>query len=329
MMEVYNYYGTYPVFAIGSTGREWRFFKLPLAHVNIQTESFRQERSKKNEDYSPLSGMMGQVQFDGDDDMDVEEQVGVIQEESEIKLIGTKVYKWNDKEMLYTLGAVLKQMASSRRTLISSVTNESLKERVMWHLIKTDTVLPWGWAKLSVSKLHWNRMIGPDTKNVIVLGLLGQGADGKVLLVACKKGHVSAMKLIKDTAYDAEMEAKVWNIVYNGYCEEYKWNIRSEKWMGIPSVIMPVFRQFSTKDDRLKNLDGVRNSLKLFHDRGYRHDDIYWRNIGYFKTKGETVVIMLDLHPNRVFKQEQQESDGSWIDEALSRLQKRASAFPG
>lgn len=146
MMEVYNYYGTRPVLSIGSTGREWRFFKLPHSESNIQADasllSSREDKSKEQDDYSPLSGNMGQAQFDGDDDDDMEEQVGVIQKEREVELFATKVYKWEDKEMLFTLGSVLKQMSLSRRTLISSVTNESLKERVMWHLIKSDIVLP-------------------------------------------------------------------------------------------------------------------------------------------------------------------------------------------
>ena len=92
--------------------------------------------------------------------------------------------------------------------------------------------------------------------------------------------------------------------------------------MGIPAVILPVLTQFSSKKERLDNLNGVRDCLQLFHKKGYRHGDIYWRNIAYFKSKAEIIVIMLDLHPARVFKED---NDGSWIDEALDKLEKRAS----
>jgi hypothetical protein len=72
-----------------------------------------------------------------------------------MRLSGTKVYKWNDQEMLFMLGSVLKQMSLSKMTQISSVTEDSIQDRVMWNLVKTETVSPWGWAKLTVSKLHW------------------------------------------------------------------------------------------------------------------------------------------------------------------------------
>jgi hypothetical protein len=40
MTDVCNYHGTEPVFEIGSTGREWRFFKLPVARSSSRTVFF-------------------------------------------------------------------------------------------------------------------------------------------------------------------------------------------------------------------------------------------------------------------------------------------------
>ncbi|KAJ2992248.1 hypothetical protein HDV02_003179 [Globomyces sp. JEL0801] len=117
------------------------------------------------------------------------------------------------------LGSVLKQMSLSKMTQRSIVTEESIQNRVMWHLIKTDNVLPWGWANLSVSKLQWRSMINTSTDSVVVLGILGKGADGKVVLVANKKGQVSAMKLLRtrmeegrlvQMEQDAREEAQNW-----------------------------------------------------------------------------------------------------------------------
>ena len=332
MSEVFNYYGTIPVFGIGSTGREWRFFKLPHDEScklgDASFLSLDKAESKQQDDYSPLTGNMPPIQHDSDVEMEneqdgeiQEEQDGEIQEENERKLIGTKIYKWNDQEMLFILGSVLKQMSLSKMTQISIVTEDSIQDRVMWHLIKTETRSPWGWAKLSVSKLHWKTMISTGTNNVVVLGMLGKGSDGKVLLVANKKGQVSAMKLLK-LEENAENEAKHWTEIYKAYCHEYKWTIRSEKWMGIPAVIMPVLNQFMTKKERLDNLDGVKVCLELIHARGYRHEDVYWRNIGYFKTKGKIIVLMLDLHPGHFIINDKSRS---WIDDALAKLTKRAN----
>jgi hypothetical protein len=333
MMEVYNYYGTVPVLGIGSTGREWRFFRLPSTKSPSQEDiSVLPRRKEKSDDYSPISGNVGLIQYDDDDDdddKDAEQEDGVIKEEEKMQLFASNVYRWDDKEMLFMLGSVLKQMALSKRTLISTTTDQSINHRVMWHLIKTDSVLPWGWANLSVSKLHWRSMISEQTDKVVVLGLLGKGADGKVLLVANKMGQVSAMKIIKTAEGDnedyAEKEANIWNAVYTEYCVKYKWAIRSEKWMGLPAVIMPVLSQFATKSERLDNLDGVKDCLVLFHERGYRHDDIYLRNIGYFKPNGKIIVVMLDLHPGHVFVHN--DSSKSWIETALKNLERRANTI--
>jgi hypothetical protein len=219
--------------------------------------------SKQQNRYSPLSGNIPPIQDDSDVEMEIEQADGNIQEEEERKLTGTKVYKWDDHEMLFMLGSVLKQMSLSKMTQISNVTEDSIKDRIMWHLITTETVSPWGWAKLSVSKLRWRRMIRTSTTNVVILGMLGKGADGKVVLVANNKGQVSAIKLLR-TEENAREEAQNWTEIYCDYCQQYNWSIRSEKWMGIPAVIMPVLNQFISKEERLDNLDGVKECLKLF-----------------------------------------------------------------
>jgi hypothetical protein len=49
----------------------------------------------------------------------------------------------------------------------------------------------------------------------------------------------------------------------------------------------------------------------------YKVFNIFWRNIGYLKNNGEIVVIVLDLHPKRVFREE---TGGTWINRAIERL---------
>ena len=187
------------MFGIGSTGREWRFYRLNNCPEGGQDGFAEQqnfvphdEASKKHEDHSPLSTFM----YESDEnEMDIDTE-GKIEEISELKLIATNVYKWDDPKMLYSLGSILKQMTNSRRMRISAISASSLKNRVMWHLVKVDDSQPWGWSKLNVKKIHWRRMIARNTGSVVVLALLGRGADGKVLLVANSKGEVAALKLV-------------------------------------------------------------------------------------------------------------------------------------
>lgn len=123
-------------------------------------------------------------------------------------------------------------------------------------------------------------------------------------LISCpqmnNKGQVSAMKLLQ-TGENAVKEAKNWTEIYCDYCQQCNWSIRSEKCMGIPAVIMPVLNQFMTKKERLDNLDGVKECCKLFLAKGYLHDDIYWRNIGYFKAKRQTSYHFVGFASNSCF----------------------------
>ena len=329
MTEVYNYYGTIPTFAIGSTGREWRIFKLDQDSIgnekNVKVNDIPSTNTKEK-DHSPLTTNMGPVDYNYESDEmeidtidDIDGEIEII---SKKKLIATKIYKWDDTELLYALGAALKQMHESCRT--HSNDSSSLTNKVMWHLARIASAQPWGWATLKVNKLLWKKMIDDRTDSVVVLAMLGKGADGKVLLVANCKGQVAAMKLVKENATE---EANNWLNIYSEYCTELNWNVRAEIWMGTHAVILPRLNQFITSEERLSSLDAVRKCLTLlFHQKGFIHTDIYWRNIGYFKKDGVLFVVMLDLHPTRVYKED---CDTKWIDEAIERLRSRASLSPG
>ena len=87
--------------------------------------------------------------------------------------------------------------------------------------------------------------------------------------------------------------------------------------------VKPVY----SKRGRINSLDAVRNCLtRMFQLKGFIHTDIYWRNIGYFKKDGVLHVVMLDLHPSRVYKKV---CDIKWIDDAINQLRSRASLSPG
>jgi hypothetical protein len=73
----------------------------------------------------------------------------------------------------------------------------------------------------------------------------------------------------------ATEEADNWRKVYIDYVEKFKWDVRMEIWMGNPAVIMPRLDQFSSKQDRLDNLDAVAKCLtEKFLNKGFIHTDI-------------------------------------------------------
>jgi hypothetical protein len=209
MMKIREYYGTTPVFAIGSTGREWRIFKLSEDSlsdvVDSQSFAFPNAAPPKYEKFSPLTSFMGAlvnpIEY-GDTDMDVDSN-SVLEDFEEAeddidvvtpKLLATKIYKWNDPATLRCIGSTLKQMFNSG---IKRVNIDSLGSRVMWHLVKVNELRKWGFARSPFESLQRNVMINKRTTNVYVVCILGSGSDGKVLLVANKRGQTAAMKLAK------------------------------------------------------------------------------------------------------------------------------------
>ena len=92
--------------------------------------------------------------------------------------------------MLLNLGSILKQMNQSQCTKLSNIKPEINSNRIMWHLVKKQEKSSWGWSSITIKKLNWIDMINSNTNNVVVLGMLGRGADGKVLLVCYKKGQI-------------------------------------------------------------------------------------------------------------------------------------------
>ena len=114
-------------------------------------------------------------------------------------------------------------------------------------------------------------------------------------MVANKQGEVGAMKILEDAdGVAANTEGEYWNTIY-----EKKWKVWSKKWMGFHSVIMPRLDQFKTHGERLENLEAVRKCLQKFHQKGFIHEDVYWRNIGYYKDHETVMIVMLDLNPER------------------------------
>ncbi len=362
LLEVHSYYGTAPVYGIGSTGREWCFFKLPSeldvepktpirgeSRNEVTTPSWGPKSSPRKSNRSPPTTSIGPDNLH-EPEGEYSGEEGQIQMQAAPGLLSTKVYKWDDPEMLRTLGGVLKAMCESARVEVSVVSSETLSSRLMWFLLRREDLQPWGWASLSVDALHWRSTMRISTSQVVVLCCLGHGADGKALLVANQFGEIGVLKLLVpkdwgrgisgrsgnaefenvpaqklDSAWEtAQKEAENWRTVYQGCV--WAGTVRAEKWMGLPSVVMPRFNQFTTQEDRKNGLEAVRRCLEdNFVKRGYVHEDVAWRNVGYFKKGNQVIVVMLDLCPARVKKQKESDFREDWVNAAIESLKTRCS----
>jgi hypothetical protein len=350
LMEVHHYYSTSPVFGIGCTGREWRFFKLPEkealespstpkgkfpSNFEVMTPSWRHSNGDavSNKDGSPPTTNIGPEDEGKQQSVDSKDEEGDMEKISDSELLASKVYKWDDPEMLRALGSVLKAMYLSQRKEVMSISEAALQDRIMWYLVQVPTQQPWGWAKLKVNRLKWHCMIRAGTTEVCVLCLLGRGADGKVFLVANKFGEVAAMKLVdasvgmEKALGNAKSEANNWNEIYGKELKKIYGNkqvaVRSEVWMGQPVVIMPRFNQFVTKEEREQNLGAVRKCLEKYFGTNFVHEDVAWRNIGYTRRNGDIHVVLLDLASARVKRRSESKKPDNWIDTAMEALKGR------
>jgi len=57
--------------------------------------------------------------------------------------------------------------------------------------------------------------------------------------------------------------------------------------------------------------------INKFHDKGLVHDDVKWRNIGFYAKHGLDIPVLYDLHSVREYKQDQ---DIEWIEKAMKYL---------
>jgi hypothetical protein len=365
MLEVSSYYGTTPVYGIGSTGREWRFFQLrpdqkeeeemdvepktpgpSESPVQVATPGWDPKSSTREENRSPPTINIGPDNMDEEFPTESAE-LGEIQKIVPAGLLATQVYKWDDLEMLRVLGGFLKAMYQSTRAEFSVFSPEMVSSRLMWFLVKHESLQAWGWGKLKVNALCWQKRMREGTAEVVVLLCLGHGADGKALLVSNRFGEVGVMKLCVRSDWGraksrsaiteaitpkeldsgwktAQIEAENWKKVYRLY--DWAETVRAERWMGLPAVVMPHFYQFKTRADRENSLVAVQKCLEeKFVQEGYVHEDVAWRNVGYFKKGEEIVVVMLDLCGTRVKSRQSSEFPVNWVETAIEYLRSRCS----
>jgi hypothetical protein len=125
MTEVSNYYGTVPIIGIGrytvsinaSTGREWRFFQLvgesqePFNNVeDMNLDASFVLSSGNSVPKSVTEGSMRSPSLS----LTSSSAKGIVLASSK-KIRATRIFKWNEPEMLFALGSVLKTMIASRR----------------------------------------------------------------------------------------------------------------------------------------------------------------------------------------------------------------------
>jgi hypothetical protein len=154
----------------------------------------------------------------------------------------------------------------------------------------------------------------------MLLGLedLGRGSTGKAWL-CCTLSTSPALCVLKfgnKSDYVStgrlKQEKKWWDAVY----PQFKHMTKVEVWGGSDALIMPHICVI-VEEDRGEYRERFHVTMTTsFHERGYEHQDVAWRNIGYYVDQNNIKSsVLFDLERIRAGVK-----SNVWITEAMSRL---------
>jgi len=212
-------------------------------------------------------------------------------------------------------------------TLVKTIMemNNSKPSPINWNnpnrplLLFSKDDLGYTWSTLPPRKeIRWDVFCRTNSKWLFALEDFGKGRDGRVWLVCNANGSVAVLKFSKSDK-DAVEECGNWHLVYNTFI----WfnNVRAERWSRRPALLMPRCSQFHTTDERLGALDDLKQTLlTCFVKNKRKHNDVRWRNVGYFYNGKTRVVILFDLAQLVV------EETGEWVTPAINSLKLSAGS---
>jgi hypothetical protein len=146
--------------------------------------------------------------------------------------------------------------------------------------------------------VDFNKFPANNVKNLVALEDLGRGSTGKAwLCVTVTKPRSAACVLKFDNKHTKSdrlvHERDMWALLY----PEFSSMIKLEQWSGADALVMP---HFSTvlEHEREQYKEELRDVLtSKFMENGKVHKDVRWRNIGKYRSKsGSVVLVVFDLH---------------------------------
>ena len=159
-------------------------------------------------------------------------------------------------------------------------------------------------------------------KNFYLWEDLGRGADGRAFLVSGgTRNAVGVLKFFnKDAEKNARHEMQMWKEVYPEL-EPVKKTVRVLQVMGNTALLMPWFQP---PDRTESELTAVEATLKNdYKDRGVRHYDVAWWNVGVYGKGDQTKAIVFDMQSVRHIEQDPLDD---WVNTSVESLSKKLSS---
>lgn len=203
----------------------------------------------------------------------------------------------------------LNQRRGVPRSLFKLHKGEDARPKISFH--------PIDGIPLAVENILSNKFPRANTKMLLALEDLGRGSTGKAWL-CCTLSLSPALCVLKfgnksdNVSARLKQEKKWWDEVY----PEFMHMTKVEVWGGSDALVMPHICAIPVEERGDFKLKIQALLLNTFHQRGYRHMDVAWTNIGFSVSKdNEKLPVLFDLERMK----KGVESD-DWVNEALSHL---------
>lgn len=238
-----------------------------------------------------------------DDESEEEEKISA-GDDDERKFCGTDVISWDNESLPYLLASVVKKMMLARRRGNPSIVRLANETTSIWKRVPMH------------STRQFHLCISKGVKRFYLWEDLGHGADGRAFLVSGgTKAAIGVLKFFfKSAERAAKHEAEMWQSVYSGLaCVA---TVRVAQVMGHAALLMPWFQ---VPERTEKTLKAIETTLKIdFAAKGYRHDDVAWRNVGVYTETGQLKAVVFDM--KRVSAADHEED---WVTPAVESLRRK------
>lgn len=334
MMQLPNFYGTYPIFGMLTTMEKWRFCWFPGEHTDyadVDTYAAKQEEHLSLLS-TPKKSTSGITMFTSPTKsnprvhrvnratMKEKESSSITEDKPDDRCMRvSRIFHQSEGEdvtMRAIASCVLKMVQVTHRPIGSPF--ENLKTRMLLRFTKNGmNSVHWSRLGSLEGKGKWDEVARPE-KYLYAIEDLGSGAYGRVWLTCTSSGAICVLKFPKTTGTTddppgtlVQLEVDNWNQVYPEF------EVSGEIWSGRAAIRMPHFAYVPDKD-RLSFLPRVRQALLRFRGLDLVHEDVTWSNIGQYRaSEGEVVAVVYDLGRLR----RQIKEDEVWVDEAIHNLE--------
>ncbi|KAM9959341.1 hypothetical protein ACTFIR_000416 [Dictyostelium discoideum] len=211
---------------------------------------------------------------------------GLVINRIDINVYKSRAIEQYDPDYIKTLCSVVQKMYYSEKN--------PEEDSNLRHFIQINST-SWFWVKLEQGFFpNYSQLLDihtenpPDLDNPLLLKDLGSGADGNCWLAFNLDSNVFVIKFFKDGT-NAEIEKFFWKEI---------WGINTHVTVLYKktSLIMPYFKILTDKDwndDRMLKL--VKESCKIFSQKGYFHEDLSKRHVAKYTESDEIKIVSIDL----------------------------------